>query len=314
MSVPSPSAELRPRLSSAAVASLVLGLSLVGAIPACFVGLRAIRSINASDGRLRGLPLAVAGLVLGAAGTAVTVVLLVLLVLRHLNVERDRVECVNNLRRIGLAVHQYYTHHNKLYPPATVAAPDLPPEKRLSWYASILPDMEHNPKARAWAPLLNPDVAWDVPPNAPAAHARLAVFLCPSTRSLGPHEPPGVTSYRGLAGVDPDAVRLPKTSPRAGFFGYDRVISLDDDRRGSSETMMVAESDRDLGPWVAGGPSTVRGLDPNETTYLGVGRPFGGLHPGGANTLWVDGTVHVLPNNISPIVFRLHATLGEGGE
>jgi prepilin-type processing-associated H-X9-DG protein len=314
MSIWDPSTELRPRRSAAAVASLVLGLSVVGAIPAWFLGLHAIRTINASDGRLRGLPLAVAGLALGAAGTVVTVVLVVLLVLQHLRVGSARAECTNNLHQIGMAVLQYYDHNNKLFPPATVAAPDLPPEKRMSWYANVLPYVEHNAAARAWAPRLNPDVAWDVPPNAAAARARLAVLLCPATSSEEPGEPPGVTSYIGLAGVDPDAVRLAKTSPRAGFFGYDRIISLNDDRRGSSQTTMVAESDRDLGPWVAGGPSTVRGLDPNESTYFGVGRPFGGLHPGGVNTLWVDGSVRFLPDNLPAALFRQHATLGEGSE
>lgn len=318
MSIP-PSTDLRPRTSPAAVASLVLGLlsvilSLAAAVPAWVLGVRAIRAIHASDGRLRGLRLAVAGLALAVAGTALTVVWLGSRALLLLNANRDRAECADNLRKIGVAVNGYYVHNNKVFPAGTVAAPELPPEKRMSWYVSVLPYVERNAAASAWVPLLEPEIAWDAPPNNAAIHARLAVFLCPSTRYMGPREPAGVTSYIGLAGVDPDAVGLPKTSPRAGFFGYDRTISLDDVRRGSSQAMMVAESDRDLGPWVAGGPSTVRGLDPKETQYLGVGRPYGGLHPGIANTLRVDGSVHPLPDNISPIVFRLHATLGEDGE
>jgi hypothetical protein len=244
----------------------------------------------------------------------VTVVGVVALVLLHLNTNRDRVECAENLRRIGVAVNGYYAHHNKVFPAGTVAAPELPPDKRMSWDVSILPYVERNAAASAWVPLLKADVAWDAPPNNAALHARLAVFLCPSTRYVGPREPPGVTSYIGLAGVDPDAAGLSKTNPRAGFFGYDRTISLDDVRRGSGQTMMVAETDRDLGPWIAGGPPTVRGLDPEETQYLGVGRPYGGLHPGITNTLWVDGSVHPLPDNTSPILFRQHATLGEDGE
>lgn len=318
MSVPPPT-DLRPRTSSAAVASLVLGLlspilSLPAAIPAWILGVRAIRAIHGSDGQFRGVRLAVAGLVLAVAGAVFTIVVFVSIVLLRLNAARDRAECANNLRQIGMAVNGYYSHNNKVFPPATVAAPNLPPERRMSWYVLVLPYLENNPAARAKVPGLKPDVAWDTPPNDAAAHARLAVLLCPSTRYAGPREPAGVTAYLGMAGIDPDAALLPKTSPRAGFFGYDRTISLDDVRRGSSETIMVAESDRDLGPWVAGGPPTVRGLDPQETHHLGVGRPYGGLHPGVANTLRVDGSVHPLPDTTSPIVFRQHATIAGSGE
>jgi prepilin-type processing-associated H-X9-DG protein len=123
-----------------------------------------------------------------------------------------------------------------------------------------------------------------------------------------------VTTNVGLAGLDPDAVLLPRSSPRAGFFGYDRTISLADVRRGSSQTIMVAETDRDLGPWVAGGPPTVRGVDPKETHYLGVGRPFGGLHGRLSNILWVDGSVRPVLDDLPPTVFRMHATLAPNGE
>jgi prepilin-type processing-associated H-X9-DG protein len=183
----------------------------------------------------------------------------------------------------------------------------------MSWFVNVLPFVERNPGRQAWLPLagqtFDPAVAWEAPPNASAATIRINAFLCPSSRAHDPHATPGLTSYVGLAGVDPDAARLPKTSPRAGFFGYDRTITAADLQAGISFTTMAAETDRDLGPWVAGGPSTDRGLDPEESVFLGVGRPFGGLHPGGANVLWVDGSVRFVADSVPPEEFRRLATL-----
>ncbi len=312
-----------PRTSRAAILSLILGLltpilSLAAAIPAGVLGLRALRAIHASDGRLRGARLAAAGLLLGIAATIVTVVGLVVLVLLRFNAGRDQLECANHLRQIGLAVNVYYDQNQQRYPSATVAAPDLLPEKRMSWFVSVLPFVARNPASRAWLPLVgqtfDPALAWDLPPNASAARIRLGAFLCPSRRHRDPPALPGVTTYVGLAGVDPDAVLLPKTNPRAGFFGYDRVLSRDDVRAGISYTTMAAETDRDLGPWVAGGPPTVRGLAPAETTYLGPGRPFGGLHAGGANVLWADAHVDFVIDSVPPSTFRLLSTLADRGE
>jgi prepilin-type processing-associated H-X9-DG protein len=151
--------------------------------------------------------------------------------------------------------------------------------------------------------------AWDEPPNAEAAGVNVPAYLCPSLGRPDPRRQPGLTTDAGLAGVGPDAALLPKDDRRAGVFGYDRVITRQDVKAGISFTMMVAETTRDLGPWVAGGPSTVRGLAPDETQYVGVGRPFGGLHPGGANVLWVDTSVRFVKDSVAPEVFRAQATL-----
>ena len=137
----------------------------------------------------------------------------------------------------------------------------------------------------------------------------MPVYLCPSLARPDPLRQPGLTTYVGLAGIDPDAARLPRQDRRAGVFGYDRVITRQDVTAGISFTMMVAETTRDLGPWVAGGPATVRGLAPDETRYVGTGRPFGGLHPDGANVLWVDASVRFVKDTVAPEVFWSQATL-----
>ncbi len=68
--------------------------------------------------------------------------------------------------------------------------------------------------------------------------------------------------------------------------------------------MIVMETTRDNGPWLAGGTPTVRGLDPNGERYLGLGQPFGGLHRDGVNILWADGSVRFQNDRLPPADFR----------
>ena len=44
-----------------------------------------------------------------------------------------------------------------------------------------------------------------------------------------------MTHYVGVAGVGPDAGRLPADDPRAGVFGYGRQTRLEDITAGSSQ-------------------------------------------------------------------------------
>jgi prepilin-type processing-associated H-X9-DG protein len=308
---------VRRRLSLAALLSVVLGLFPLTGVPALLLGLAGLRAVNGSAGRLRGRRLALAGMALGAVGTAVLAVGLVLIVVFHLRSVSERAECVNNLRQIGMAINRYAEAHNGELPPGTVPNAALPPERRLSWMAAVLPDLAQGPPAgkkpapkwHALAGKLDLARAWDDPANAEAVGGDVPAYLCPDLDRRGALRRPGLTTYVGLAGVDPDAARLPKDDRRAGVFGYDRVITRQDATAGISFTMMVAETRRDLGPWVAGGPATVRGLAPDETRYVGAGRPFGGLHPGGANVLWVDTSVRFVKDSVAPEVFRSQATL-----
>jgi prepilin-type processing-associated H-X9-DG protein len=305
------------RISAAAAASLVLGLlspvlSLLAAIPAVIVGVQALRAINASDGRLRGRPLAIAGMLLGGLVAAITVAGVGVILVLRLNSYRDRVECANHQRSIGVAVKTYCDTHEDTFPVGTVVAPRLAPAQRLSWLAAILPYLdEGRTGARPWQGLagqLHPDLPWDDPANQ-ADRARIRTFLCRAAAAAEVFQPPGLTTYVGLAGINPDAATLPKASPRAGFFGYERTITPADLLAGSSFTMTAIETGQDNGPWAAGGPATVRGVDPDQSHYLGRGRPFGGLHQGGTNILWADGSVRFTSDSFPAAEFRAQATL-----
>jgi prepilin-type processing-associated H-X9-DG protein len=310
------------RTHPAALASLLLGLcslvlGLLTGLPALWLGLRGLRAVNAGDGQMRGARLAVAGMVLGALGTFVTLLGLGAVVAIQLRYNSNRVECVNNLRQIGLALNKYADTH-KRFPAATRDPRRLTPDHRLSWMADVVPLLaEGTPKAPRYLDLarkIDRTKGWDDPANAAALATPVRLFLCPGHPRFEPYRSPGLTHYVGIAGIDPDAADLPRDNPRAGMFGNNRGVSRRRVERGISFTMMVIETTADNGPWLAGGHPTVRGLAPDEEHYIGPGRPFGGMHQGLANVLWVDGGVRPVSEKIPPEVFRAQATLREPEE
>src|SRR5258705_490802 len=92
---------------------------------------------------------------------------------------------------------------------------------------------------------------------------------------------PAELHYPGIAGVGRDSPTLRREHPGAGVLGYDRQTGREDITDGAANTMMVAETELAIGPWIAGGPATVRGLDPDRKPYVGKGQQFGGRHSGG---------------------------------
>jgi hypothetical protein len=321
------------RLSFLAVLSLLLGLLavtpgflIVAGVPALLLGLFSLRRINHSDGRLRGGWLAVAGMGLGALGTLASAVGIVALVALGLQEPARRLECENNLREIGLALNRAHDDRT-VYPAATLPNGDLPPEKRLSWLAAILPYLHQAgagsrplparfQKPRRVAEALDTTKSWDAVENRAAVNTVLPEFLYPERPEMPPPESPGPTNYVGIAGIGPDAATLPTDDPRAGFFGYDRGLTRkqlqeahgegktgrgeDPLARGESRTLAVVETASAIGPWAAGGFPTVRGLDPGQRPYAGPGRPFGGLHRGGFHVLFADATVWYLRDSMDP--------------
>jgi hypothetical protein len=306
--------------SRAALASLVLGLASllflgVTGIPALYLGWRGLRAVNESDGELQGWWPAVGGLVLGGLGTLVTVLGFLAVVFVQLQVRSQRVECTNNLRLIGQGLTRYQQQHGA-FPPAGLPVPGLEPEQRLSWMAGIVPFLiEGKPEskqARFFEELgrqLDPTKAWDDPGNARIGRTPVRVFQCPAHAPLPPGNSPGFTSYVGLAGIGADALSLPRSSERAGMFGFDRGVKPEDFVSGMSLTLAASErADLDR-KWIAAGLDTCLGLDPRETRYLGPGRPLGGLHPEGAFALYADTRVAWLGDAIDPATLRSQATL-----
>jgi prepilin-type processing-associated H-X9-DG protein len=226
---------------------------------------------------------------------------------------------------------------SETFPAGTVPAEGIPPEKRLSWVTRRYGYFDESQGVNF---LFDKTASWDSEANripkilisadddkesvrCPPDLLPYVVLLCPESpgypRFTGKFDPnfmaktPAEIHYIGIAGVGRDSPTLPEKHPRAGVFGYDRQTRMADIKDGAANTMMMAETAMAIGPWIAGGPATVRGLDPDRKPYVGKGQQFGGRHRGGASVLFVDGSVRFVRDSIAPSTFEALSTIA-GGE
>jgi hypothetical protein len=213
----------------------------------------------------------------------------------------------SNLRQSALALHMYGDLFAHL-PSGTKYHPNLKPEKRLSWMAELLPLIEQ-PAVRNG---LNFAQSWDAPVNQPAASTRIDVWLNPQLGEPATVNGYGATHYVGIAGVGKDAAELPERHPRAGFFGYDRTLTLDElaAADGTSSTIAIVEVSKNIGPWAAGGESTVRAL--TRRPYINGPDGFGGVFPGGMNVVMGDASARFISDQVDPRVLERAATTHAG--
>ncbi|MGL6095968.1 MAG: DUF1559 domain-containing protein [Fimbriiglobus sp.] len=239
--------------------------------------------------------------------------------------DQDRLYCVNHLRQLGQfagadvrdprAPVRDQKPPRDAVPAGTVVNPLLPPDLRLSWAAAALLVLDQRTQPTAeLSEKIDRSAAWDAGPNAAVGGTRVGGFVCPANPTAGAN-----TQYLGMAGLNPDAAGLdlgPPVQPRAGCFRYDAPTPFAAIADGLSQTILFAETNRDLGPWLRGGPSTVRGLDiaDGSAVPIGVGGQFGGNHFGGANLGFADGSVRFLTDKMSPDVFRKLVTIVDGSE
>lgn len=188
------------------------------------------------------------------------IALLVALLLPAVQAAREaarRTGCLNNLKQIALALHNYESLHRtfpigcdgcvlKTFPP--------PPGfrlKRIAWTVPLLPYLDAGPVAEQF----DSRFPHDDEANAVAAGARLAAFLCPASDQTdrpgpttgdrdgdGVHDPgDGLawTDYGGLFGV---SFNTPGILPEhEGVMLYDRAISIAGVRDGLSNTAVIGE-------------------------------------------------------------------------
>lgn len=244
--------------------------------------------------------------------------------------EAARVQCLNNLRLHGRDAADVFDLLGKLPPelrtadvPGAVPAGTLfvagrPPEDRLSWIADTLGGMSQAKQSLTeLAARIDRSATWDGGANADVGRTRLVTFTCPANIPAPPAGTPAVTQYVGLAGLGLDAATLslgPPVPPRAGCFRYDAPtpFGLIQSHDGVDTTLLFAEVSGDLGPWMRGGPATVRGLDdaPTAKPAIGFGGQFGGNHPDGvAAVAYASGAAKFLTPRIDPAVLRAMVTI-----
>jgi hypothetical protein len=234
----------------------------------------------------------------------------------------NRAHCYGHLKGLAVALHTYHDVH-KSFPPGTIPS-ELPPERRLGWLVLIEPHFGRTGPR----PQPDPARAWDAAANRPLLNTAIPHFLCPGREGFeeawqradhyGANPVPGLTHYVGMAGVGLDAALLPLNDPRAGLFGYDRRVAVEDIKDGLGNTLLLLETRRENGPWAAGGPATVRGFDPQDTPLIGLDRPFGNEHrshflfwapSASTNVAFADGSIRTFTPSIDTRVFQALATI-----
>ena len=220
-----------------------------------------------------------------------------------------------------------HNHHDTKghFPSGTVVVTHLPPEHRLSFYALLLPYVEQDAAFKQ----LRFNECWDSDANRRAVSYQLwREFHCPDwvrERSHTGHRVPqrglaAHTNYVGMAGLGADAALRPARSPGIGIFGYDRTTDFKQITDGTASTIMLIETGHEVGPWMRGGCSTIRGLDLNLGHQTGDGLPFGGTHfldstvlrkqqPNGFHVLLADGSTRYVLDLVNPSVLASLATI-----
>jgi prepilin-type processing-associated H-X9-DG protein len=274
--------------SGKAIASLVLGLlsfvlCIFTGLPAIILGCLGINDVSRGKGRVKGQGMSIAGIILGALGCSLVPIALLLPAVQSAREAARRSQCVNNLKQIGLALHNYHSANN-CFPPQAITDQDGKP--LLSWRVVLLPYLEQ-------APLYNQfhlDEPWDSPNNRPLLDMIPMTYRCPSEVPE-----PGMTRYEVVVGPqylfsDPSEQKRPTS-----------MFEVTD---GTSNTIAVGEAAQPV-HWSA--PDDI----PFTTPLPNSG--FASRHPGGFNTLFTDGSVRFVRNTIMPNILRALLTRN-GGE
>jgi prepilin-type N-terminal cleavage/methylation domain-containing protein len=158
---------------------------------------------------------------------ALIVALLLPEVTRSARPAARRTQCRNNLKQIGLALHNYHDQYGTLPPAYTVDAEGRPLH---SWRTLLLPYLDQAPLYER----IDLSKPWDDPANAEIAKTELWIYHCPEDRGPRHH-----TSYVAL--VTADSALRPGAS-----------LSLRGITNGTSNTLAVMEVTSDYAvPWMS---------------------------------------------------------------
>lgn len=223
-----------------------------------------------------------------------------------------KTQCIANLKRIGLGLHNYHDVHRTLPPGWTAATASPGAELHHGWMVAVLPFIDEI-NIYKQIDLDTPDDKINV------LKGRVAVYRCPAdstpqTNAL--RENFGTTNYSGNYGTDPLLRWAPgslsafwpgqvPTVESTGVFALNSRIRIRDFKDGMSNVFMVGE--RSLvgrsGIWAG-----VRGNEYEDDqvsdcsfySQLNTETGFSSRHPGGgAHFLFGDGSVHFVNQYIS---------------
>lgn len=202
-----------------------------------------------------------------------------------------RSQCKNNLKQIGIALHNYHEVH-KRYPAAQISTPPI------SWRVQTLPFIDQK---KLWL-AYTPEQPWNSTPNELIAKTRVPTFKCPSREIHAAdkdNQDRYFTDYSMLTGGE-------------SFSGHNKAIRMRDIVDGTSNTLVVVEATGLNIVWTE--PRDVStDLQRPAINYSGNERfDSAGIasswHGPGAHALFADGKIQFLSEKIDPNVLKALTT------
>jgi prepilin-type N-terminal cleavage/methylation domain-containing protein/prepilin-type processing-associated H-X9-DG protein len=250
-----------------------------------------------------------------------------------------RMQCTNNLKQLGLALHLYHDTHRS-FPPAFMNYGPYISTFRFThgWAPFILPEIEQ----RALYDLYHWEVPLYHPLNQPVVARHLAIFQCPSApgNRISTMPPFALFSGQGACG---DYANTLGIDPALGAGDVRGVLAeqmparMADVTDGTSNTILLTECAGRPQLWQAGRGGTEQvveggpwagfknGVQLQGATHDGKSRPgpcalnctnlseVYSFHSGGANAVFADGHVRFLSASIDIHTFAALVTRA-GGE
>ncbi|NUQ65545.1 MAG: DUF1559 domain-containing protein [Pirellulales bacterium] len=241
-----------------------------------------------------------------------------------------RSQCTNNLKQLGLAIHNYHDTH-KVIPLNNVPVASAPDNNGFSWITMALPYLEETAlydKLDFRVSLYNSTTST----NRTLVQQPIDTLLCPTDPTPGVRNdlatwwaypglqtsdankgPAGVTCYMGCSGLTTPAPW--ESNPPNALFerqlnGTYRVLAFRDILDGLSNVMAVLERSPSYAPWCAWSAANGAWVTTDyrinqirETVTVPVlpvpeigGVRYGAIsmHPAGINVCFADGAVHFL--------------------
>jgi len=219
----------------------------------------------------------------------------------------NRVKCQNNLKQIGLALHNYHDSNLRFPfgkgPDYRKSRPGTPVYPRWSVHSQILPFLEQQNLYQSidftWPPetpgMGNPVInfmpAWENPNrvNADASRTAVSGFICPSDPAGIDPSWPGQNNYVANLGAtfmcdvsDRNPSQVAPTEQATGVFYYLSRVRMADITDGTSQTVFFSEKLRGTG---SPDPRRDMFVMPNQTTMDATWQTCQGTNPQTATPL-----------------------------
>ena len=263
----------------------------------------------------------------------------------------NQTTCINNLKQIGLAVHNYHAARGRLPASRLMVTSG---QEFATWGVLLLPYLEQHDLFAKWDLRKKYAIPRPTPRRGPTA---VAVFTCPTRRTPGMQSTfdakPGAlgdyaacggdrNSYDGLLDEGPGAngamITALCTQTGGVLTSWRERLRFRDIVDGTSQTLLIGEKHVPLGRFgdhsgdaamwngdyhrtaarVAGtGPAAydfnlAQGPGDTDGGQERWERIFGSYHPGVCNFVFADGSVQTLSNDVSSTTLRLLAVRNDG--